>query len=104
MSNSLLKRIEDELRQWPMTSTLSKTLHDCKAELVLMAQVNEGLRNQNLHLDEALAALEAKGEPVCYITQAALDALKRGASSSVRVWLNPDEPNGDVALYTKESL
>ena len=53
-------------------------------------------------LTDCRAALEAKGEPVCYITQAALDALKRGASSSVRVWLNPDEPNGDVALYTKD--
>ena len=54
-------------------------------------------------MQDCKAALEAKGEPVCYITQAALDALKLGASSSVRVWLNPDEPNGDVALYTKEN-
>ena len=52
-------------------------------------------------LREALQA-EPEPEPVAYITQAALDALKRGASSSVRVWLNPDEPNGDIALYTKE--
>jgi len=53
-------------------------------------------------LRDALALPDA--EPVAYITQAALEALKRGASSSVRVWLNPDEPNGDVALYTKENL
>lgn len=77
---SLIKRIDAELKSRPIDWTLAALMNDCKA------------------------ALEAKGEPVCYITQAALDALKRGASSSVRVWLNPDEPNGDVALYTKESL
>jgi hypothetical protein len=53
---------------------------------------------------ETLALPKDTAEPVAYITRAALDALKRGASSSVRVWLNPDEPNEDVALYTKDSL
>ena len=78
-SNDLIKRIDGWQYDVPADVKLHALLMDCKA------------------------ALEAKGEPVCYITQAALDALKRGASSSVRVWLNPDEPNGDVALYTKEN-
>ena len=78
-SNDLIKRIDGWQYDVPADMKLHALLMDCKA------------------------ALEAKGEPVCYITQAALDALKRGASSSVRVWLNPDEPNGDVALYTKEN-
>ena len=77
--NDLIKRIDGWQYDVPADMKLHALLMDCKA------------------------ALEAKGEPVCYITQAALDALKRGASSSVRVWLNPDEPNGDVALYTKEN-
>ena len=77
--NDLLKRIDGWQYDVPADVKLLALLMDCKA------------------------ALEAKGEPVCYITQAALDALKRGASSSVRVWQNPDEPNGDVALYTKEN-
>ena len=77
--SDLIKRIDGWGYDVPADMKLHALLMDCKA------------------------ALEAKGEPVCYITQAALDALKLGASSSVRVWLNPDEPNGDVALYTKEN-
>lgn len=77
--NDLIKRIDAWFKHIPSTNDTWHLLEDCKA------------------------ALEAKGEPVCYITQPALDALKRGASSSVRVWQNPDEPNGDVALYTKEN-
>jgi hypothetical protein len=79
----------------------------------LIKRIDAYLRHKNEHwtfkthimlLEDCKAALEAKGEPVAYITQAALDALKRGASSSVRVWRKPDERlNGDVALYTKEN-
>lgn len=98
----LIKRIDDYL-QGAGEELATVILNDCRAEIQRLLLANETLTALNAEYAERIKALEAKGEPVCYITQAALDALKRGASSSVRVWRKPDERlNGDIALYTKD--
>ena len=59
MNNDLIKRIDERIDFWkegePSTSPIVQLLRDCRAEIELLSQSNECLRNQNTALDEILA-------------------------------------------------
>lgn len=51
----LVKRIDDFLGEFGLSTKEWDLLNDCRAEIELLSQVNESLRNQNTALDEKLA-------------------------------------------------
>lgn len=55
MNNDLIKRIDDFLVEFGLSTKEWDLLNDCRAEIELLSQVNESLRNQNTALDEILA-------------------------------------------------